>query len=200
MVNGPPAIRAVPGTATGRTRWYQQVARRDRRALTRQHVPAIGLKHSQIGKKEADYGQRSQRFAQQNTERAVQATNYGMNWMREIAEQNLTQGKAALEGLLMITRKTVDGIDHQASVIRDRSMFLAEETLSNTFDFAQKLVRMKEPQELAQLQSEFVSRQAQVLGDQTKELGQTIMQGATAVAKTTLQGAAESQRKRSEAA
>ena len=43
-------------------------------------------------------------FAQQNTERAVQATNYGMNWMREIAEQNLTQSKAALEGLLMITR------------------------------------------------------------------------------------------------
>ena len=107
-------------------------------------------------------------------------------------------------GALMATGrfvlKTVDGIDHQASVIRDRSMFLAEETLSNTFDFAQKLVRMKEPQELAQLQSEFVSRQAQVLGDQTKELGQTIMQGATAVAKTTLEGAAESQRKRSEAA
>jgi hypothetical protein len=51
---------------------------------------------------------------------------------------------------------------------------LAEETLSNTFDFAQKLVRMREPQELAQLQSEFVSRQAQVLGDQTKELGTSL--------------------------
>ncbi len=58
-------------------------------------------------------------FAQQNTERAVQATNYGMNWMREIAEQNLNQSKAALEGLLMITRKAVDDIDHQASVVRD---------------------------------------------------------------------------------
>ena len=44
-------------------------------------------------------------FAQQNTERAVQATNYGMNWMREIAEQNLNQSKATLEGLLMITRR-----------------------------------------------------------------------------------------------
>jgi hypothetical protein len=33
-------------------------------------------------------------FAQQNTERAVQATN----WMRAIAEQNLNQSKAALEG------------------------------------------------------------------------------------------------------
>src|SRR4029453_3681101 len=60
-------------------------------------------------------------FAQQNTERAVQATNYGMNWMREIAEQNLTQSKAALEGWLMITRKAVDGMDEQASAIRERS-------------------------------------------------------------------------------
>jgi hypothetical protein len=139
-------------------------------------------------------------FAQQNTERAVQATNYGMNWMREIAEQNLTQSKAALEGLLMITRKAVDGMDEQASAIRERSMFLAEETLANTFDFVQKLVRIKEPQELPQLQSEFVSRQAQILGDQTKELGQSIMRGANEMAKTTLAGTAEPARKRSEAA
>src|SRR2546429_9615123 len=137
-------------------------------------------------------------FAQQNTERAVQVTNYGMNWMREIAEQNLTQSKAALEGLLMITRKAVDGIDHQASVVRERSLLLAEETLSNTLDFAQKLVRMREPQELAQLQSEFVRRQAQVLGDQ--KLGQSMMQGANEVANTTMQGVAESSRRRSEAA
>jgi hypothetical protein len=129
-------------------------------------------------------------FAQQNTERAVQVTNYGMNWMREMAEQNLTQSKAALEGLLMITRKTVDDIDRHASAIRDRSMFLAEETLSNTFDFAQKLVRMKEPQELAQLQSEFVNRQAQVFGDHTKELGQSIMRGANELARTPLKDSA----------
>src|SRR6266704_1040048 len=135
-------------------------------------------------------------FAQQNTERAVQVTNYGMNWMLEIAEQNLNQSKAALEGLLMITRKAVHGIDHQASVVRERSLLLAEETLSNTFDFAQKLVRMREPQELAQLQSEFVSRQAQVLADQTKEFGQTLMQGASEMAKTT-ERTAETIRKRS---
>jgi hypothetical protein len=139
-------------------------------------------------------------FAQQNTERAVHATNYGMNWMREIAEQNLTQSRAALEGWLMITRKAVDGMDEQASAIRERSIFLAEETLANTFDFVQKLVRMKEPQELPQLQSEFVSRQAQILGDQTKELGQSIMRGANEMAKTTLAGTAEPARRRFEAA
>jgi hypothetical protein len=139
-------------------------------------------------------------FAQQHTERAVQVTNYGMTWMREIAEQNLSQGKIALDGLLMITRKAADGIDQQACALRQRSLSLAEETLSNSFDFAQKLMRVKEPHELAQLQSEFVSRHAQMLGDHTKELGQSIVQGVNDVAKTTIEGTAESSRRRSEAA
>ena len=126
-------------------------------------------------------------FAQQNTERAFQATNYGMNWMREIAEQNLIESKAAIEGFLTISRKAVDGMDHQASVICKSSMLFAEETLSNTFDLAHKLVRMREPQELAQIQSDFVSRQAQIVGDQTKELGQRVAEGVNDVTKTTLE-------------
>jgi hypothetical protein len=138
-------------------------------------------------------------FAEQ-TERAIEVTNYGMNWMREIAERNLSQSKAALEDLLTITRKAAADIDHQASVIREHSMLLVEETLSNTFDFAHKLVHMKEPQELAQLQSEFVSRQAQMLGDQTKELGQSMVQGATEAAKTTIRETAESSRRQAAAA
>lgn len=143
-------------------------------------------------------------FAQQNTERAVQVTNYGMNWIREVAEQNLSQSKAALEGFLTITRKAADGIDQQASVIRERSMSLAEQTFSNTFDFAQKLLRVREPQEFAQLHSDFVSRQARMIGDQTKALGETMMQGVDEVTKTTMksamEGAAEVSRRRSEAA
>jgi len=139
-------------------------------------------------------------FAERNTERAVQATNYGMDWLREVAEQNLDQSKASVEALVIATRKAVDALDQQTSAIRGRSMLAAEETLSNTFDFAHKLVRMREPQEFAQIQTEFVSRQAQVLGDQTKELGERIMQGVHDAAKTTLEGTAESSRRRSEAA
>ena len=132
-------------------------------------------------------------FAQQNTERAT-------DWMRAIAEQNLNQSRAAFEGLLTVARKTVRDVDQQTAAICEHSMTFAEETLSNTFDFAHKLMHMKEPQELAQIQSEFVSRQAQLLGDQTKELGQTIMQGAHEAAKTAREAAAEPTRKRSEAA
>ena len=136
-------------------------------------------------------------FAQQNSERAVQATN----WMRAIAEQNLNQSKAAFEGLLTIARNAVRGVDQQAAAIRDHSMLFVEETLSNTFDFAHKLVRMREPQEFAQIQTEFLSRQAQVLGDQTKEVGERIMQGVDDAAKTALEGTTDvSSRRRSEAA
>src|SRR5262249_60191275 len=66
-------------------------------------------------------------FAQQNTERAMQATTHGMNWMREVAEQNLSQSKAALESLLMIARTAAKGMDEQAAGLRERAMFLAEE-------------------------------------------------------------------------
>src|SRR5437773_9746046 len=131
-------------------------------------------------------------FAQQNAEQAAQATN----WMHAITEQNLNQSRAAFEGLLTIARNAVHGFDHQASVICEHSMLFAEETLSNTFDFANKLVRMKEPQEFPQIQTEFVSRQAQVLAGS----GQRIIQDVNDVAKTTLEGAAESSRRRSEAA
>ncbi len=130
-------------------------------------------------------------FARQSTEQAVQATD----WMRAIAEQNLNQSKAAFEGLLTIARNAVSGVDQQAAFIRD-SMLFAEETLENTFDFAHKLVRMKEPQELSQIQTEFVRRQAQVLAGS----GERIMQEVNDVAKTTLEGTAESSRRRSEAA
>ena len=52
-------------------------------------------------------------FARQNTERAVQATN----WVRAIAEQNLNQSKAAFEGLLTIARNAVPSGDRQSSAI-----------------------------------------------------------------------------------
>jgi hypothetical protein len=134
-------------------------------------------------------------FAQHNTERAVQATN----WMRTIAEQNLNQSKAALGGLLTFARNALRSVDQQSSAICDHSMAVAEQTLSNAFEFAHKVIRVKDPQELAQIQSDFVSRQAQLIGDQTKELGQRMMQGVQEVARATEEGTAES-RRRSEAA
>ena len=135
-------------------------------------------------------------FAQQNTERTVQATN----WMRAIAEQNLNHSKAAFEGLLTVARNAVGNIDQQSSAVCEHSIAVAEQTLSNAFDFAHKVIRMKEPQELAQIQSDFVSRQAQVLGDQANEFGQRMMEGVQEMEKATEATGAVDSRRRSEAA
>ena len=136
------------------------------------------------------------KFPEPNAERAMQE-NYGMDSMREMTEQSLNQSKALFEGILTTTRKTVENIDQQAREIRERSMSLAAETLSNTFDFAHNIVHAREPQELLQLQSEFISRQAQAVAEQSKELGQSIVQGVKEVGR---QGIADASRRGSEAA
>ena len=115
-------------------------------------------------------------LARQTTQRTIGATNFGMNWVREIAEQNFDHTKGALESFLTISRRAADGLNQQRSVIREQSMFLAEKTLSNTLDFGNKLVRVKEPQELIRLQSEFMTQQAQLLAEHTKNLEQSIVQ------------------------
>jgi len=134
-------------------------------------------------------------FAEQNTERAVQATN----WMRAIAEQNLDQSKAGFDGLLAIARRAVRNFDRQSCAICEQSIAAAEQTLSNAFDFAHKVMRIKEPQELVQIQGEFVSRQSQVLEEQAKELGQRTMQGVQEIKQATEAGTSET-RRQSEAA
>jgi hypothetical protein len=132
--------------------------------------------------------------AEQNTERAVQTTG----WMLAVTEQNLNQSKAIFEGLLTIARNAVRTMDQQSSAICEHSIAVAEQTLSNAFDFSHKVLRVKHPQELAQMQSEFVTRQAQVLGNHTKELGQRMTQGASDTSEATQERTAES--RRSEAA
>jgi hypothetical protein len=134
-------------------------------------------------------------FARQNTEQAAQATN----WMRAMAQQNLSQSRAAFEGFLAFTRNALRSIDQQSSAICEHSIAIAEQTLSNAFEFAHKAIQVREPRELAQIQSEFVSRQTEVLGAQAKELGQKLMHGAQDIGKAAQEGMAES-RGRAEAA
>jgi len=99
---------------------------------------------------------RSTEFTQQETEFAMQAAEASMNWFRQIAEQNLKQSRAICE----------------------HSMSLAERTLSNTLDCGFKMARLREPQEFVQVQTDFLSRQAQAFADQAKEFNERLVQDA----------------------
>ena len=76
-----------------------------------------------------------------------------------------------------------ESFDRQATDISNRSMLIAA-TLSNAYHFAHKLVSVREPQQLATLQTEFVRRQAEIFADQMKDVSENRMQEATDVAAT----------------
>jgi len=128
-------------------------------------------------------------FAQQNAERAKESANFGFTWTREFAEQTLNQSKAALDGFLKASDKIAKTFESHSSAIREQTTILTEKALSTSVDFGQKVLRAKEPDELVRLQTEFMSQQAQIFAEQTKELGQKI-QSATQTAYSTLADAA----------
>jgi hypothetical protein len=94
-----------------------------------------------------------------------------------------------------MTRRMIGQLDNQASLFCEPSMSLAEETIANTFVCGVKLLRLREPEELAQIQTDFLSRQAQAIADQTKEFNERFVNGAEKLA-----NAAESARRQSKAA
>jgi hypothetical protein len=57
-------------------------------------------------------------------------------------------------------------------------MAFAEKNVATSFEFAQKVVRAKDIQELTQLQTEFVKTQMPTFVEQARALGQTAAQDA----------------------
>ncbi len=134
-------------------------------------------------------------LAQENTQRAIQAANFGAEWITEIAEQNLGQSMAAVTSVLTLTRKALAGFGQQASAVQNHSLAFAEKTFGNAFSFGKKMLQVREPTEFAQAQSHFLSSQAQVLSDHAKKLG-SVFEEANQTAMTGVHEAGEMARRR----
>ena len=141
----------------------------------------------------------SAEFAQQSGERAMQAATFGMTWARDFTEESFSQGKQAIDGFLRVSRKMAEDFESQANALRERATALTEKTIANTMDYGQKLTRAKEPQDIAQCQSEFLARQAQVLADQTKAFGENMQKVAQDFAKSCSNAMAEASRRAEDA-
>ena len=55
----------------------------------------------------------------------------------------------------------------------------AGKNLATTFEYAQKLTKAKDLQELTQIQTEFMQGQMKALSEQAKDLGETATKAAT---------------------
>ena len=104
---------------------------------------------------------------------------------RQFAEQSVEQAKKAMDGFLSAAHKTAAALEGQANTaqsgakdVREKVMSFAEENINNSFEFAQKLVRAKDIQEVMALQQEFLKQQMQQMQSQAKDLGASAVQAA----------------------
>ena len=106
--------------------------------------------------------------------------------MRAIAEKSVEQAKQAVEGFISAAQRTASALEGQAETARKgakdvggKAMGFVEQNITTSFDFAQKLVRAKDVQEMLELQASYIKTQMQALSEQAKELGQSTGKMAT---------------------
>lgn len=110
--------------------------------------------------------------------------------MRQFAEQSVEQAKKAVDGFLTAAQKTAATAESQTAAAQSsakdvgaKAMSFAEKNIANSFDYAQKLVRAKDIQEVLALQTEFMKSQMQAMSEQAKELGSSATKAAVDASK-----------------
>lgn len=99
--------------------------------------------------------------------------------MRAMAEKGVEQAKQAFENLLAATQKAAltagtqfTSMQTGAKEAGELAMHFAERNVASAFEFAEKLVRAKDPQEVMALQADYTKSQMAALTEQAKELSQ----------------------------
>lgn len=97
--------------------------------------------------------------------------------MRAFAEKSVEQAKQAFETFISAARHAASTAETQATNARSGAKEIGElalgftqRNITSSFDFAERLVHAKDPQELTALHSEYVKNQIAALTEQAKEL------------------------------
>ena len=97
--------------------------------------------------------------------------------MRALAEKSVEQARKAFETFMTAATQAASVADKQAAGARtgakevgELAVRFAERNVASSFEFAQQLVRAKDPAEVMALHADYVKRQIAALSDQAKEL------------------------------
>ena len=105
--------------------------------------------------------------------------------MRQMAEQSVEQAKKAVDGFITAAHQAVGALEGHAAAAQAgakdmgrKAMTFAEQNVATSFDFAQKLIRARDTQEVMRLHSEFIRNQMEALSQQARELGESATRAA----------------------
>jgi hypothetical protein len=102
----------------------------------------------------------------------------------------LAKAKEAVDQYLKEATRVFSAVDTTAQATQEgardmtrKAVSHAEANIAAAFDFAQQLVKAKDPQEFLKLQQAFVQKQAESLGAQLREFGSAVATTASEAAK-----------------
>jgi hypothetical protein len=101
----------------------------------------------------------------------------------EMTEKTLEQARSAMENYLDFFQKRMFALPWAETDLNKKIQSYAGKNVATTFEFAEKLTRAKDFQELVQIQTEFMQTQLRVLNEQAKELGEMATKAASDVMK-----------------
>jgi phasin len=106
--------------------------------------------------------------------------------MRKFAEQSVQQAKKAFDDMMSATKNAVSAFEGHASTAQTTAMELqrkvvgySERNVAASLEFAQNLLRAKNPQDVMKLHADYVKTQMQALTEQARDLGQQAAKAAT---------------------
>jgi phasin len=112
------------------------------------------------------------------------------NEMRAVAERTVDQAKAAFQQLMQAAQDAVSNLERGekgqvgALDISKKTISFAERNVLSAFELAQNIVQTKDIQELVPMQTEFLRSQMRALGEQVKDLSETVSKAASDGKKT----------------
>jgi phasin len=93
--------------------------------------------------------------------------------MRAFAEKGMEQARQAFDSFCSATQKAVNSADRQAAGAKDvgeLALRFAERNIASSFEFAQRLVRANDAEEVVALHADYVKAQVAAFSDQAREL------------------------------
>ncbi|MCC2098105.1 MAG: phasin [Hyphomicrobiales bacterium] len=105
--------------------------------------------------------------------------------MRDFAEKSVQQARKAFDGFMGAVQKSTSTAEETAQAaglgMKDASskaVSYAQDNISAAFDFAEKMVKAKDVQEVMALQAEYLKSQLATAQEQAKELGEAFKSAA----------------------
>jgi hypothetical protein len=103
--------------------------------------------------------------------------------LNEIAAESVEQARGAMENYLSFFQKSMFASPWAETELNKKIQNYAGLNVATTFEFAQKLTKAKDVQELVQIQTEFMQTQLKALSEQAKEIGEVATKAGTSAYK-----------------